>query len=142
MQLAEMYNEAKKFNARINMYNIGFASAATLAENVQGPYGIFIDFSACKTLADISSNLAHEFGHCATGALHSINSPYEIVERNEHRANKWAVTKYLPFNEIKAAMQYGYTEAWQLAEYFDVQEIFIKKALSYYVDNMGLDFNI
>ena len=38
-------------------------------------------------------------------------------------------------------MQKGYTETWQLADYFDLDEDYIKKALHYWTECRGVDFN-
>ncbi|MEG0764278.1 MAG: hypothetical protein RR424_10695 [Oscillospiraceae bacterium] len=39
--------------------------------------------------------------------------------------------------EIKKAVNNGLTECWQLAEYFNLDEIFIQKAVNYYINVCG-----
>ena len=46
MQLCEVYDDARRAGARIYAYDIGFADAATV--EVNGAYGIFVDFSRGK----------------------------------------------------------------------------------------------
>lgn len=138
---SQLYKNIVQNGGRVYMYDIGFAEGATIAKNAAGPYGVFLDFSLAKSARSLKACLAHESGHCATGALHALTSPFELVEKNEYKANRWAFNEYLPYKKIKAALCLGYTEPWQLAEYFDLPEDFIKKALTYYTQNRGLSFN-
>ena len=60
-------------------------------------------------------HLAHELGHCARGAFYSRQDPPWIVSA-------------------------GYTEPWQLAEYFAVTEDFAALAVWYYQNgNLNLE---
>lgn len=84
--------------------------------------------------------LAHELGHCATGYTHQSDSPLDLVCQHEYKANKWAVERFLPFSDSQAAVKDGYTEIWELAEYFSVSEEFIRWALYYYIEYKGCRF--
>ena len=64
-----------------------------------------------------------------------------MVEQNEYRADADAFRRCLPPEEIRTAIRAGYTEPWQLAEYFDLDEDYIKKALHYWTQCRGVDFN-
>jgi ABC-type transporter Mla MlaB component len=85
--------------------------------------------------------LYHELGHVATGALHKVDSPFELVERSEYRANRWSAETFLTETAFREAFAAGYTEIWQLSEYFDMPEDDVRKALHYWVDAQGIDFN-
>ena len=76
--------------------------------------------------------LAHELGHCEYGGFYNRHSPFDIRSRAEHRADKWAYYKLLPPEDIRAAMRHGYTETWQIADYFDVTCEFAQQAIEYY----------
>lgn len=76
--------------------------------------------------------LAHELGHCEYGGFYNIYSEFDIRQKAEFRANKWAYIKVLPIADIKKALRNGYKEPWELAELFDVSVEFISKALEYY----------
>ena len=56
----------------------------------------------------------------------------DIRERHEYRADKWAVHKILPLNDVLNAIHSGCTEIWQLAEYFDMPDDFIARAIQIY----------
>lgn len=95
-------------------------------------YAIFIDQSKFSTAREMKGAIAHEVGHCATGCTHKVSSPLDLVEKHEFKANRWAIEHYLPFETINDAIEHGYVEPWALAEYFDVPEDFIIKAIRYY----------
>lgn len=138
MELSALYNDAQELDARIYPYNIGFAGAATI--EVGGRYGIFVDFDQLGDLREFKAALAHELGHCATGCTHRVSSPYDLVCRHEYKANRWAIQRYLPFEALQRAMNAGYTEPWQLAEYFQLPEDAVRQALTYYLRVRGLRF--
>ena len=48
--------------------------------------------------------------------------------------------RYLPFEELQNAVSAGYTEPWQLAEYFQLPETAVRGALNYYLRVRGLRF--
>lgn len=104
-------------------------------------YAIFLDITKLRSIKVYNGVCLHEVGHVATGALHKVDSPYETVERSEYRANRWGFENYLKVEEFKEAFATGYTELWQLADYFDLPEETIKKALTYWTEQRGIDFN-
>ena len=97
--------------------------------------GTLTNFRRLRTAA------IHEEGHLRTGALHKVNSPYQLVAQAEYRADAESFRRYLPPSAIGAAMRAGYTEPWQLADYFDLDEDYIKKALHYWTECRGIDFH-
>ncbi len=76
--------------------------------------------------------LAHELGHCETGSFYNQKNIYDRWGRHEYRANKWAIKRCVPKNELETAIRAGFTEPWELAELFEVTEAFMRKALFYY----------
>lgn len=136
--LATVYQDARQMDITLIPYNIGFTDAATLEMN--GRYGIFLDFEQFETMADYTAALAHEVGHCATGATHSVHSPFQLISQHENRANRWYYERYLPFSYLQSLMQQGYTEPWQLAEVTGWPESTIQAALHHYVECKGLTF--
>lgn len=104
-------------------------------------YAVFLDFSKIRSTRLLRGVCCHEMGHVATGALHKVDSPYELVERSEYRANRYFAEHYLTREDFTEAFRAGYTEFWQLAEYFDFPEEDIKKALTYWSERKNVDFN-
>ena len=103
-------------------------------------YAVFLDFPKIRSTRLLRGVCYHELGHAATGALHKVDSPYELVERSEYRANRWAAQHYLTVQDFREAFDAGYTELWQLAEYFDLPEQDIQAALTYWRDRRGVKF--
>lgn len=81
----------------------------------------------------IPGDLRHELGHASTGALHKVDSPFETVERSEYRANRWSAENFLTAEDFKQAFANGYTEPWELAEYFDLPEADVLRAFTYWL---------
>lgn len=102
---------------------------------------IALDKRKCPTSQQERTVLAHEAGHYISGAFYRAYSPYQIKEQAEHRAFAASVDRYLPAADIAAAMRAGYTETWQLAEYFDLDEDYIKEALHYWTECRGIRFD-
>lgn len=75
---------------------------------------------------------AHELGHCETESFYNRYSRFDLVSRNEHRADVWAIKKLIDKSDILSAFKKGITEIWSLAEYFEVTEDFMRKACVYY----------
>ena len=95
-------------------------------------WGIFLDGDRLTTTAQEKSAALHEAGHYATGTTHALDSPFDLVAKHEHKANKWAVQRALTAEELDEAVASGCTELWELAEYFNVTEEFMKKAVCWY----------
>lgn len=70
-------------------------------------------------------------GHCETGAFYNEHS-LELRSRMEYRADKWAIKKLVPENELIEAFEEGILEIWELAEHFGVTEEFMIKACEFY----------
>lgn len=75
---------------------------------------------------------AHELGHCMTDSFYRGYSPFELRTKHEYTANKWAIHKLIPFSALVRAGEKGCRELYQFAEYFDVSEAFIQKAIDYH----------
>lgn len=89
---------------------------------------------ADMTEAQRKVHLAHEIGHCMTGAFYHPYSPLETRSRCEYKANIWMIEHILPKERLEAAFAQGITEVWELAEQFGVTEDVIRFACYEYFD--------
>lgn len=137
--LSDFYNYCIENDVDVIPFNHLPASAATV--RYRGDYSVGLNFEQIRTARQLRTVTMHEVGHLHTGALHKVDSPFQLVEQSEYRADADSFRRYLPVSEIADAMQKGYTEPWQLAEYFDLDEDYIKKALHYWTECRGVDFN-
>jgi len=94
---------------------------------------IAIDPYKLRSTQEEKEKLAHELGHCLTGSFYSIYTAVDCRQRHENRADKWAIKKLIPADELEEVAANGCTEIWELAEHFGVTELFMRKAVSYYV---------
>lgn len=94
---------------------------------------IIIDPDDVKSIADERVKLGHELGHCLTESFYSDSSPECVKQKHENRANKWAIEHLIPIGKLNEAVQQGHTEMWDLAEYFNVGEDFMRMAVCWYL---------
>ena len=123
-------------NIELIDYRILNTDAVTI--QLDDTYGIFVDYHGFKTLGEEFVTLAHEYGHCISGATHKLCSPYDLIEQHENRANRAAVHEFLPCSEILNAIEQGYTEVWQIAEYLDIPDEFVILAIEIYTAEQRL----
>ena len=138
-EISDFYDYCKKNRVDIIPYAGCPQPGATI--RYQGNYAIFLDFSKIQSTRLLRSVCCHELGHAATGALHKVDSPYELVERSEYRANRWAAETFLTEEAFREAFAAGFTELWQLEEYFDLPEADIQKAMDYWTVSRNIDFS-
>jgi hypothetical protein len=124
--LLELYEEAEKLGVLIYVGNLPASKALCI------PGYVALDHTLVGTVAEERVHTAHELGHCARNAFHTRRDPDYIIQRCENKANKWAIRKLIPKDELMDAIAHGITEAWELAEYFDVTQKFMELAMWYY----------
>ncbi len=76
--------------------------------------------------------LAHGLGHCEYGGFYNRHSKYDVLEKAERKADKWAYSRLLPVGKVREACKRGALETWEIAELFDVTCEYAAKAIAYY----------
>lgn len=76
--------------------------------------------------------LAHELGHCETGSFYNRWATFDIREKHENRADKWAIQHLLSADDLDAAVANSCTDMWSLAEHFNVTVDFMQKVVCWY----------
>ena len=137
-ELSDFYTCCREKGVDVIPYSGCPSPGATV--RVQGLYAIFLDFTKIHSTRLLRGVCCHELGHAATGALHKVDSPFETVERSEYRANRWVAEHFLPWEAFQEAISAGYTEPWQLAEFFDLPEEDVCRALTYWRDRRDADW--
>ena len=130
--LQEIYRIAEQKNIVVDRFALFRREALSIMDE-DGNCFIAIDPNKIQNTSDERTKLAHELGHCATGAFYNEHSYFDVRQRHENRADKWAVKKLIPVDQLDDAIAHGCTEIWELAERFGVTEDFIRKAVCYYV---------
>ena len=137
-EISDFYHYCKQHQVDVIPYDGCPKAGATVRD--QGYYAVFLDFTKIRSTRLLRGVCYHELRHVATGALHKVDSPYELAERSEYRANRWAAENYLTIEAFQEAFAAGYTETWQLEEFFDLPQADIQAALRYWTDCRGIDF--
>ena len=99
-----------------------------------GAMFIGIDDSVMQSRAEERVHLAHELGHCVTGAMYNIRCPIMPRQRYERIADAYAIKKLVDEDELRRVIdeREGDISVWELSEWFDVTGDFMRKALAFY----------
>lgn len=129
MTLNALYNIAECDNIDVLAFDLEHCESLSVLDGKACIIGINpFKVSSC---ADEKVKLAHELGHCETGAFYNAHSKFDIRSKHEHTADKWAIKKLIPEDELKEACKLC-RNRWELSEHFGVTEDFMQKALDYY----------
>lgn len=140
MTVDDLYSLAEEEQVGIFAYDFGDDIDALSVLHDDWTCDIALNMDRVDDAATEKTLLAHEMGHCMTGSFYTRCSPFDIKQRHENRADRWAITNVIPFDEMLNAMRSGCTERWQLAYHFNVTEDMIQKAYAYYTGPAGLSF--
>jgi len=125
-----LYDIADRDNIGVFSFDMDECESVSVLQN--GKCYIAIDPFKLKTIVEEKEKLAHELGHCETGAFYNQYSKLDIRAKHERRANIWAIKKLIPKDELKKIISAGCIEVWDLAEYFEVSIPFLQMAIEYY----------
>ena len=126
-----LYDLAENENIEVLAFSLpATGSVSMMWQN--GKCYIGIDPFCLETTSDECVRLAHELGHRVTGSFYNIHAACDVRAKHEYAADKWAIKKLVPEDELEEAVKHGFTESWELSEYFDVTVPFMQKAINYY----------
>ena len=130
METAKLFQEAQDSDIPIMYLSIPENGSMCIQTDKRCYIGM--DCGVLVNESNIRVHLAHELGHCKTGAFYNRWATCDIRQKYEHRADKWAIEKMIPIDALYDAIADGHTELWDLAEKFCVTETFMKKAVCWY----------
>jgi Zn-dependent peptidase ImmA (M78 family) len=135
MTTIELYDMAEKEGVKV--FNFDLSPIISVSHmNDQGNCFIGVDYNLIESSKEEKIIIAHELGHCEKGAFYNRYSSCDIKSRHESRADKWAIEKLIPKDQMEDAIMSCLEEIWQIAEYFDVDEEMVKKAFWIYFDKV------
>ena len=123
MNLLNLYDIAEKNNITIDFFDTKEIKAFSI------PGAIVLNADKHQTQCEIKTSLAHELGHHMKNAFYNITSTFETRGRQEERAKRWAVENVITYDKLNEAIKIGIREIWELADYFNVTEDFIRDAV-------------
>lgn len=91
---SEFYSYCRTHDVDIIPFNRLPAEATTV--RYHNAYAVGLNFLKLKTVRQVRTAMLHESGHLHTGALHKVDSPFQLVAQNEHRADADAFRRCLP----------------------------------------------
>lgn len=130
--LCKLYERISEEKILVFSVDTGNQKALTIRYDSEQKYGIFCNEQKFESNAEEFLIMAHEYGHCKSGATHKLCSPYQLIEQHEERANRAAVHELLPVEEIEEAVSAGNTTLWQIAECICMPEQFVSMAIEIY----------
>lgn len=89
------------------------------------------------TTAEKRCVLAEELGHHYTTVGDILDQSDVGNRKQERKARAWAYEKMLPLSSIRQAFIVGCREPWEIADYLDVDERFLREAMQYYEEVYG-----
>lgn len=130
MRMNEMFRIAANAGIRVEYCRLPLNESVS-APDPNGDF-ILMDYSLLYASRQERVHMAHELGHCSTGSFYNRHTPFDVRQCHENRADKWAIAQLIPRNKLNRALSDGYTKIWSLAEYFNVTEEFMRKAVCWY----------
>jgi Zn-dependent peptidase ImmA (M78 family) len=98
---------------------------------IKGREFILIDNKVRTDSAQERVHLAHEIGHCLTGAYYAIGADKVVREKAENRAKAWTIVHLLPKDAFYERLRQGYNE-WEIAEEFNITVELVRDACQLY----------
>ncbi len=129
--LQELYRYAEQENIAVDRFPLRSRQALSLMDGAGRCY-VAIDPGKLTGENDERAKLAHELGHCATGAFYNRFSEFDNRQKQENKADKWAICQLVTEEELDDAVAMGRVNLWDLAEYFGIPEEMMKKAVCWY----------
>lgn len=130
----DLYSLAESENIAIDLLHL--PKNKSLSISLDGKCYIALDNQTVYTDSETKVHLAHELGHCMTGAFYNVYSPLDLREKHEYRANRWAVNNLIPKEKLIELLKCG-LERWEIAEYFNVTEEFVNLSFKMYFDYLA-----
>jgi hypothetical protein len=90
------------------------------------------------TSIDKKCILAEELGHYHTSHGTILDQTKLQNRKQENRARNWAYERLIPLSKIVQAHRAGIRNKHELADFFDVTEEFLERAINWYKDKYGL----
>ncbi len=130
MEILALYEIAKEQNIEVLRFPLKDTGSMSVMEG--GACFIGMDETVLDRGVQERVHLGHELGHCLTGSFYNRYAAIDHRQRHENKANKWAIQQLIPLEALDEAVASGYTNLWELAEYFGVTEDLIRKAVCWY----------
>lgn len=130
METTSLYDVLE--NENIHYSNHKLINSSGMIAHYEDVIAIIVDEEKTNTTISRNTVLIQELGHFYSGAYYKTNSPYELIDKMEYKADKKSWETFFPYIKIKELMKKGFTTVTQLAEYFDVEAPYMARCVNYY----------
>ena len=138
METRELYQLARDHDIPVMFMDIPENGSMCIQTETRCYIGM--DYAVLPNEAAHRVHLSHELGHCETGSFYNRWAARDVRQKHENHADKWAIKKLIPKDELDRAVAAGYTDVCTLAEHFDVTIPFMKKAICLHTHgNLAVD---
>ncbi|SCL87899.1 ImmA/IrrE family metallo-endopeptidase [Sporanaerobacter sp. PP17-6a] len=93
--------------------------------------------ASIETNAEKKCILAEELGHYCTSYGDILDQSNIKNRKQEKRARGWAYQRLASIKDLIRAFKNGCQNMYEIAEYLDVSEPFLKEAIDYYYEKYG-----
>ena len=131
MTVEQLYQYAEDHSIEVDEYPMQRAKSLSV-RLPDGNCSVAIDRSRIGNQCEMVVVIGHELGHCSTMSFYSMSASQLEKKRDENRADKWAIKKLVPKDELENLITHGTTEVLEIADYFNVTPEFAYKAMWYY----------
>lgn len=128
----DLYSIAEREGVSILTFSLPECTAIAMPDG-DSDYVVGVDPSVSKSRKVERVVIAHELGHCISGAVYTRYQDKLHRAKAEHSATKWAVHNLIDRDEFISLLKQGY-RVWELAEEYNVTEDFIKQAYHFYCE--------
>ena len=84
------------------------------------------------TAAELNERLAHELGHCRTGAFYTALSAPAARGKCEEQARRWSYRQMIPLEALIDGLRRGLREPYEFSEWLEVPQGMVAEAVAYY----------
>ena len=137
--LSAVLAELDNMSCNINFLENDLYSSVTFP--FRNKYEIFLSPSKVDTSPKMASELAKQYGYCKTNSFHFISTPFTVRKQLENKAKRTSFEKFIPWSKITEAVDKGITTSYDLADFLELDEPFVREAVDYYHNVKQLSFN-
>ena len=125
MKKEEIYEQLAYEGLRVIIMDLLGIESVSMGRNIG------LDYSVTHSDGEEMVHLATQWGYIENGDFYNQNSSLIVRLQGDARAQKYAFKKLLPHDKIMEAVNNGYTEVYQIAEYWDLPYDFTERACFY-----------
>jgi Domain of unknown function (DUF955). len=140
ISLTELHDAAERNNIDIIDYSISNSKKAVCLYKRNQFKTIALNRAQIESTAEEKVLLFEELSHFETENLYFIDATSNMGTGKlnkiiyESRTRRYSIKKYLPLKKLKQAYEDGCRNAYEVAEYLNVTEDFIRQATEYYTE--------